>query len=69
MAVRLACERAGWADARALAAVADRLRHDGAWPADDDVTEALAPDLDLAFLVPTTHRPVVDDLAGVAPPP
>ncbi len=68
VAVRLASERAGWAGARGLAAVADRLRHDGVWPDDADVDEALAPALDLAFLVPPTHRPVVDDLALAATP-
>ena len=66
VAVRLASERSGWTGAQALAAVADRLRHDGAWPSDDDVVEALSPDLDLAFLVPSSHRPVVDDLARAA---
>lgn len=64
VAVRLACERPEWAGARALAEVAERLHRDGAWPTDDDVAEALRPDLDLAVLVPPTHRPVVDDLAG-----
>ena len=63
VAVRLACERPGWADARALAAVAGRLRKAGTWPADEDVAQALQPDLGLAFLVPAPHRPVVDDLA------
>ncbi len=69
VAVRLASERADWADARALAAVAERLRHDGAWPDDADVSQALAPDLDLAVLVPATHRHVVEDLAAAARPP
>jgi hypothetical protein len=68
VAVRLAAERPGWADARALAAVADRLRADGSWPDDGDVTQALDPDLDLAFLVPPFHRAVVDDLAQALAP-
>lgn len=68
VAVRLAAEQPGWAGARALAAVADRLRADGAWPDDADVSEALSPDLALAFLVPPAHRPVVDDLARALAP-
>lgn len=68
VAVRLAAERRGWAGARALAAVAGRLRADGAWPDDADVARALAPDLGLALLVPPTHRPVVEDLARAAAP-
>jgi len=63
VAVRLAVERAGWSGARALAAVADRLRGDGAWPDDADVAQALSPDLDLAVLVPASHRSIVEDLA------
>ncbi|MEO5680364.1 MAG: hypothetical protein ABIS47_11925 [Acidimicrobiales bacterium] len=63
VAVRLATERAGWSGARALAAVGRQLRHDGVWPSDADVAEALSPDLDLAVLVPPTHRLVVEDLA------
>ncbi|MEO5680939.1 MAG: hypothetical protein ABIS47_14870, partial [Acidimicrobiales bacterium] len=58
-----ATEQAGWSEARALAAVAGQLRHDGSWPSDADVAEALSPDLDLAVLVPPTHRLVVEDLA------
>jgi len=69
VAVRLASERAGWSGSRALAAVADRLRRDGTWPTDSDTTEALTPDLDLAFLVPSAHRKVVDDLAEAATAP
>ena len=68
VAVRLAVERPGWAGARALAAVAGRLEAGGAWPDDRDVAEALAPDLDLALLVPERYRPVVDDLSRAAPP-
>jgi hypothetical protein len=68
VAVRLAAEQPGWAEARALAAVADRLRADGVWPDDADVAEALAPDLDLAFLVPPWHRAVVEDLARAVAP-
>ncbi len=63
VAVRLAVERAGWSGARALATVADRLRRDGAWPDDADVARALTPDLDLAVLVPASHRRIVEDLA------
>ena len=63
VAVRLAVERAGWSGARALTAVADRLRGDGAWPDDADVALALSPDLNLALLVPASHRPIVEDLA------
>jgi len=68
VAVRLATERRGWTDARALAVVADRLRSDGAWPDEVDVAEALTPDLDLAFLVPPRYRPVVEDLGRAAAP-
>ena len=68
VAVRLAAERAGWSGARALEAVADRLRQDDVWPSEDDVVEALRPDLGLAFLVPPRHRRVVDDLARAAAP-
>ncbi len=68
VAVRLATERPQWADARALASVADRLRADGSWPDDTDVAEALAPDLDLALLVPAGHRAVVEDLARALAP-
>ena len=63
VAVRLAVERAGWSGARALASVAERLRGDGAWPDDADVAQALSPDLDLAVLVPASHRRIVEDLA------
>ncbi len=66
VAVRLATERAGWAGARALAGVADRLRHDGTWPDDADVVQALTPDLGLAVLVPPWHRRIVEDLAQAA---
>ncbi len=69
VAVRLAGERPGWADARALATIADRLRADGTWPSDEDVARALHPELDLAFLVPPAHRPVVDELARAVTPP
>ncbi|MEJ7765504.1 MAG: hypothetical protein WKF86_08410, partial [Acidimicrobiales bacterium] len=65
VAVRLACERPGWSGARALVAVADRLRKEGTWPTDSEVAEALTPDLDLAFLVPPTHSRIVQDLARV----
>jgi hypothetical protein len=68
VAVRLATERPGWAGAGALAAVAGRLRAEGSWPDEDDVTQALAPDLGLAVLVPERHRPVVEDLARAAAP-
>ena len=68
VAVRLAVERPGWAQARALAAVAERLQADGAWPDDADVSEALAPDLDLGVLVPPEHRAVVEDLARAVAP-
>jgi len=67
-AVRLATERPGWADARALVAVADRLRAEDAWPDDGDLAEALAPDLDLAFLVPPRYRSLVEDLGRATAP-
>ncbi len=66
--VRLATEQPGWAGARALAAVAERLRAEGAWPDDADVAQALAPDLELAFLVPPAHRGVVEGLARAVAP-
>lgn len=62
VAVRLATERSDWAGARALAGVADRLRHDDAWPDDTDVAEVLTPDLALAVLVPPSHRRIVEEL-------
>lgn len=66
-AVRLACgSEHGWAGARALEAVAERLRSDGSWPSEAEVESALEPDLSLAHLVPDAYRPVVDDLAGAA---
>jgi len=68
VAVRLATEQPEWASARALAAVADRLRADGTWPDDVDVAEALAPDLELAVLVPPSHRHMVQDLARAVAP-
>ena len=68
VAVRLAAEQPAWSSARALAAVAERLRADGTWPGDTDVDQALAPDLDLALLVPASHRAVVEDLARAAAP-
>jgi hypothetical protein len=68
VAVRLAVEQPGWAGARALGVVAGRLRADGTWPDDADVEQALAPDLDLALLVPPRHRAVVEDLARAAAP-
>ena len=68
VAVRLAVERPGWGDARALAAVAGRLRAEGNWAGDGDVAQALTPDLDLALLVPPRYLPVVEDLARAASP-
>jgi hypothetical protein len=66
-AVRLALDAGrGWSDARALAAVGARLDADDAWPAEDEIAEALAPDLRLAHLVPDAYRAVVEDLAGAA---
>jgi hypothetical protein len=69
VAVRLALEADhGWVGARALEAVADRLRADGTWPSDRDVHDALTPDLSLTHLVPERYRSVIDDLAGAAAP-